>query len=185
MKDIKKVIEKKWGKEPEKFWDKAFKVKGKETAVTMFLNKTSMGHHCGYAIFEKPQLLNGKDMHYKIVAEIPVHGGLNFVQKYGNLTIYGFDCGHCDDDAKPFTKDMKWLTEETERMTTGILLIKESEHDFINASNKEKVVLRKKYYEELEKAYKENGLEADEHEDMKCDIIYAFAMALQDDTEEE
>ena len=55
---------------------------------------------------------------------ITIHGGVTDKQKHANGCVtYGFDCAHLGDNTRPETKDMDWLTAETERLLEQIIAL--------------------------------------------------------------
>jgi hypothetical protein len=163
-----------------KKWEKNFVVNGKTTKARMCIVKyESTGHYCGYAIFAKPPLKIDAVKTDSLADFVPVHGGITLIQKEGGDYIYGFDCVHEGDDEKPFTKDMDWLTEETERMVVGILFLEKYQDEYLATE----VPARYKipYFEDKEilEVYKANGVKKDTFDDYKYDPISAFIKMLE------
>ncbi len=78
------------------------------------------GHYCGYCEFpERPLQSAGWD---RVVEDIPIHGGITYVEEFEGRMIYGFDCAHYGDAENPMTKNIEWLKQECERMATEIKL---------------------------------------------------------------
>lgn len=173
---IIKKIKDVWSVEPEKFWEKSFVVGASKVPVKMFLIKTDMGHYCGYAIFPKAPFKEGEDYHLGVASVIPVHYGITFARDLDDFFVYGFDCAHAGDDEAEYTKDKKWLIEETERMAVGVLVLQDSEDKFLVANKPTKVWDR--YYKGLKRAYWANGLKENEHDDYDCNVIMACLNSL-------
>ncbi len=80
----------------------------------------STSYYCGYVRFpRKPVREEGCG---GLLIWVPVHGGLTYAAKKGPEMVYGFDCGHLDDEYDPKCRDRKWLRNECMKMGRAIKL---------------------------------------------------------------
>jgi hypothetical protein len=160
MEDYQQLIKEHWGRAPAKLWTKNFHIGAKEEELTMFLIKTSIppfNHYCGYVIFPEPPLKE-EENYFGLASEVPVHGGITFARKYDDCFVYGFDCNHWQDERRIYTRDIDWLTEETERMAVGLLYIKEFESCYLLGTKQEKENLTARFEGALTHIYEQNQL---------------------------
>ncbi|MEN6426082.1 MAG: hypothetical protein ABFE13_12005 [Phycisphaerales bacterium] len=111
------------------------------------------GHYCGYVRFPKRPV---REPGYEgIIAYVPVHGGVTYDhQDEDGSMVYGFDCGHYDDDNNPDLRNPKWLHDECERMAVAILLAAKYERRYLrNTTNAGKAKALDEYHDELRKTW--------------------------------
>jgi hypothetical protein len=126
-----------------------------------------MGHWCGYARFPVkpvgvpisgtlPKIgeMEGWNSGYGgILTYVPVHGGITYagVSPVDGSVVYGFDCGHYEDETKPNLRDKIWLKQEAARMAIAIYMAKqfEDEYDAADGDDKKRADILDRYHESL------------------------------------
>lgn len=107
------------------------------------------GHYCAYCRFPKRPV---REAGYQgILTWVPVHGGITFAKegKDGSF-VYGFDCGHSEDEKRPELQDIDWLKAEAERMADAINAAKGYERRFLRCiTNRGKLKAIEDYHAEL------------------------------------
>ena len=90
------------------------------------------GHYCGYAIFPKRPVKEKK--YGGILIYTPVHGRVTYAceEKDGSM-VYGFYCGHADDENNSNLRDIDWLKKECIRMGYAIKLAVKYEKKYLKA----------------------------------------------------
>jgi hypothetical protein len=128
--------------------NKAVDTRTKDGLTFSVVQHSSMGHYCGYVRFPlRPVIEQGGD---GIVRFVPVHGGVTYTRQDENGMVYGFDCGHVDDDKKPELKDIEWLFAECERMATALQSAAHVEQEYLlGKDNEAKAAVLDKWHAEL------------------------------------
>lgn len=109
-------------------------------------------HYCGYVRFpERPvQELS----YFGILTYVPVHGGITYAEMSDDKNmVYGFDCGHVNDESNPNLKNIEWLKTECELMAEAIKIAAKYEDEYLQTSDKERADVLQKYYDETESKF--------------------------------
>lgn len=108
-------------------------------------------HYCGYIRFqERPVIEPG---YHGMLNYVPVHGGITYAEedKEDGSMVYGFDCGHLDDEGRRELKDEEWLGEECYRMGQAIRIAAIYESRYLSdESNEVRAKVIEEYHSELE-----------------------------------
>lgn len=84
---------------------------------------------CGYVRF--PTRPVAEDGYHGILDYVPVHGGITYAHEDAEGMVYGFDCGHADDDEDPRMQDVSWVKGEAERLGMAIREAAKIESDYL------------------------------------------------------
>lgn len=123
---------------PESKATKTWEYKG-ATCSIVFNDRCD--HYCGYVRFAENPFARGGPVE-RFLDYVPVHGGIT----YHTGNVFGFDCGHCDDENNPNLKDIDWLTKHIETFADAILAAKPVELKYRRLrSNKSKGELLDEY----------------------------------------
>lgn len=135
--------------------NKAYEVWPFEECTCILVFNDKMRHWCGYTRFpRRPVQEDGYD---GFLIYVPVYGGITYSRESpdGSM-VYGFDCGHANDDTYAETHDTVWVKEQTEHMVIGLKLARDFEAAYLQAKdNKEKIPVIEAYH----KLLKERGIE--------------------------
>jgi len=111
------------------------------------------GHYCGYCrLPSRPTIETG---YRGILTYVPVHGGITYANEDATdcTMVYGFDCGHFDDEKNPLLRDLDWLSAECERMAEWISEAARFEERYLLArTNEEKAKVLDGYYKKIGQA---------------------------------
>lgn len=80
-------------------------------------------HLCGYTVFREDEVPSAWHGNYDAdgLQFLAVHGGMTYAAKHDDHIVFGFDCGHCDDDVNPLLKDPVYVMKLTEQMRSQLV----------------------------------------------------------------
>lgn len=155
---------------PEDSAEETWEADGAKFSIVFHELAPGYEHYCGYVRF--PSRFTKEQRYNGILTYVPVHGGITYADEDDDGSmVYGFDCGHADDDKNPQMRDKEWLRGECQRMAQAISIAAAYEDDYLLApSNEIKADVIDQYHQRLA----EEGIEFDLHDNFGALINVMF-----------
>lgn len=99
------------------------------------------GHLCGYVAFpaaDTPAEWAG-NYHADALQYLSIHGGLTFGKQFGDWCVFGFDCGHYEDDQNPSLRDPGYVMDLAYQMRNQMVAYRERLPEWRAASRERRI----------------------------------------------